>query len=399
MIFFISLLLYIGFGGILLLFVGDLFGGGGRLLSKWGWLLSISCISRANFSIIFIPLCITIGELTMCNTIKNKTIELDSLSIGYRDRCVIDNINATIYSGELTSLLGANGVGKSTLLRTMTANQPKLSGAIYYHSKELSTYSQKELSKMISIVLTERVAIKNISVFELVGFGRSPYTGFWGSVSQEDREIIRESLQLVGIEHLADRMVQALSDGERQKVMIAKALAQQTPIILLDEPTAFLDFPSKVEIMQLLHRLSRLTNKTIFMSTHDLDLALQISDRIWLMDEQGVQTGIPEDLSLNGNLRHFFERKGVAFDTDTGLFRVENSTTIEVELNADGDAQTEAMVCKALMRCGVATKSKSPKSRYKIEIAESQISVSYDGGTTICSNIEELLNIIVPREI
>ncbi len=329
---------------------------------------------------------------------KDKTISLDSLSIGYKDRCVISNINATIYSGELTSLLGANGVGKSTLLRTMTANQPKLSGAIYYHGHELSTYTQKRLSKMISIVLTERVTIKNITIFELVSFGRSPYTGFWGNVSDKDRQIIRESLQLVGIEHLADRMVQTLSDGERQKAMIAKALAQQTPIILLDEPTAFLDFPSKIEIMQLLHRLSRKTGKTIFMSTHDLDLALQISDRIWLMDaEQGVRAGIPEDLALDGSLGSFFERKGVAFDPSTGLFRVASSTTIEVELTANDAPQSEAMVRKALMRCGISTKSQLKSCEYRISVCRDQIVVTLRSGEQIeCSNIEEMLNTIVP---
>lgn len=329
---------------------------------------------------------------------KDKTISLDSLSIGYKDRCVIPNINATIYSGELTSLLGANGVGKSTLLRTMTANQPKLGGAIYYHGEELSTYTQKRLSKMISIVLTERVTIKNITIFELVSFGRSPYTGFWGNVSDQDRQIIRESLQLVGIEHLADRMVQTLSDGERQKAMIAKALAQQTPIILLDEPTAFLDFPSKIEIMQLLHRLSRKTGKTIFMSTHDLDLALQISDRIWLMDaDQGVRAGIPEDLALDGSLGSFFKRKGVAFDPSTGLFRVASSTTIEVELTANDAPQSQAMVKKALMRCGISTKSQLDNCEYRILVCRDQIVVTLRSGEQIeCSNIEEMLNTIVP---
>ncbi len=333
---------------------------------------------------------------------KNRTIELNSLSIGYkegkrRERCILRDIDATIFSGELTSLLGANGVGKSTLLRTMTANQPKLRGSIYYNGEELSTLSQKRLSKIISIVLTERVTIKNISVFELVSFGRSPYTGFWGDISTQDRAIVKESLSLVGIEHLAGRMVQTLSDGERQKAMIAKALAQQTPIILLDEPTAFLDFPSKVEIMQLLHRLSRLTGKTIFMSTHDLDLALQISDRIWLMDgATGVHTGIPEDLSLDGTLGRFFQRKGIAFDPDSGLFRVDNSITVEVELCSNCDTNREAMVVKALRRCGVAATRDAKESRYKIIITDSEMSVSFDDKVAICSNIEELLNIVVP---
>ncbi len=335
---------------------------------------------------------------------KEQTILLDSLSIGYRERngrerCVVPRIDATIYSGELTSLLGANGVGKSTLLRTMTANQPKLGGAVHYRGKELATYTQRELSKMISIVLTERVTIKNISVFELVSFGRSPYTGFWGNISASDREIVNESLRLVGVEHLADRMVQTLSDGERQKAMIAKALAQQTPIVLLDEPTAFLDFPSKVEIMQLLHRLSRQTQKTIFMSTHDLDLALQISDQIWLMDgDRGVHVGIPEDLALDGSLGRFFERKGIAFDAHTGLFRVDNDFTLEVELTSVEGELLEPMVRKALVRSGVAAKKQLDNAPYKIFIEGGRILVTpqQSGEVVECSNIEELLNIVVP---
>ena len=220
---------------------------------------------------------------------------------------VAGHINAGINSGELTCLLGANGIGKSTLLRTLSAFQPKLSGEIFIQGQEIEQYKDKELSMAISVVLTEKCEVRNMTVTELVGLGRTPYTGFWGTLDEDDKQIVERSISLVKIEKLADRMVHTLSDGERQKVMIAKALAQETPIIFLDEPTAFLDFPSKVEMMQLLHRLSRQTNKTIFLSTHDLELALQIADKIWLMDKMnGVIIGTPEDLSLNGSLSAFF---------------------------------------------------------------------------------------------
>lgn len=191
-----------------------------------------------------------------------------------------------------------------------------------------------------------------MTVTELIGLGRSPYTGFWGTLSKEDRAVVEHSVALVGIPHLAHRMVHTLSDGERQKVMIAKALAQETPVIYLDEPTAFLDFPSKVEMMQLLHHLSRQTDKTIFLSTHDLELALQIADKIWLMDKMnGVTIGTPEDLSLNGNLSNFFARKGIVFDLETGLFRVDNEYTSQIHLVGHG--QRYAMVRKALQRNGI----------------------------------------------
>ena len=262
---------------------------------------------------------------------KQATLSIRDLSIGYKtkgnQKIVAQHLNSVIYNQELTCLLGANGVGKSTLLRTLSAFQPKLAGTIDLLGKEVSSYSDKELSTLLGIVLTEKCDIRNMSVTELVGMGRSPYTGFWGKLSPADKQIVANAIDTVNIRPLAHRLTHTLSDGERQKVMIAKALAQQTPIIILDEPTAFLDFPSKVEIMQLLHRLSRESHKTIFLSTHDLELALQIADKIWLMDKvNGLTTGTPEDLALNGHLSHFFARKGITFDLETGLFRITTAT-------------------------------------------------------------------------
>ena len=270
-----------------------------------------------------------------------ETIRIQNLSIGYvgnnNVNVVAKNITATIFSGELTCLLGANGVGKSTLLRTLSAFQPKLEGEIYIEGKEISEFNDKQLSHVISVVLTEKPDIRNMTVEELVGLGRSPYTGFWGTLTQEDKKVVNHSIHLVGIDKLQDRMIQTLSDGERQKVMIAKALAQETPVIYLDEPTAFLDYPSKVEMMQLLFKLSRETDKTIFLSTHDLELALQIADKLWLMDKQkGVRIGAPEDLSLDGSLGSFFARKGIVFDPEIGLFRVENDYTRQIRVQGEG---------------------------------------------------------------
>lgn len=287
---------------------------------------------------------------------KQTTIELRNLSIGYlskgNPKVVASDINADIFGGELTCLLGANGIGKSTLLRTLSAFQPKLDGQIYIEGKEIETYSEKQLSTLVSVVLTEKCDIKNMSARELIGLGRSPYTGFWGTLSNGDKAIVDKAISMVKIEDLASRMVHTLSDGERQKVMIAKALVQETPIIFLDEPTAFLDFPSKVEMMQLLHRLSRQTNKTIFLSTHDLELALQIADKIWLIDKQsGINIGTPEDLSLSGHLTSFFARKGIIFDEESGLFRIENTYTKQIKLSGHG--QMYSMVRKALLRNGI----------------------------------------------
>lgn len=330
-------------------------------------------------------------------SMKEATIQINDLSIGYHSKndtkLVASYITTTIYSGELTCLLGANGVGKSTLLRTLSAFQPRISGEIALLSRDIQDYSDKELSTIVGVVLTDKCEIRNMTVRELIGMGRSPYTGFWGRLGKEDKQIVEESISLVRIENLASRMVHTLSDGERQKVMIAKALAQETPVIFLDEPTAFLDFPSKVEIMQLLHSLTRSTNKTIFLSTHDLELALQIADKIWLMDrEKGISTGTPEDLALSGSLSGFFARKGIVFDMETGLFRIDNQYDKKIRLVGDG--QKYAMVRKALLRNGFYAGSEIESESW-IDVgdaATSAITLYFSNGQQRqVASIEELL--------
>lgn len=270
----------------------------------------------------------------------NATITLKNLSIGYRSkhqlRTVASAIHAQLASGSLTCLIGPNGVGKSTLLRTLAGFQPSLDGEILlslssehplsehsssdssipkgYTPKPLSDFTPHELAKEISIVLTSKPDVTHLTVAEVVGIGRSPYTGFWGTLSTADGQIVAKALQQVGISHLSSRNIQELSDGERQKVMIAKALAQQTSLIILDEPTAFLDFPSKVEVLQMLRHLAHEQHKTILLSTHDVELALQLSDHLWLMESNHLSVGTPQELAADGSLSHFIERDGIRFD-------------------------------------------------------------------------------------
>lgn len=255
-------------------------------------------------------------------------IELKALTTGYRSKrgehVVSKQITATLQAGELTCLLGPNGAGKSTLLRTLAAFQPPLSGEMLLDGQLLQEYTAQQLAMRIGVVLTERPSIKGMRVREMVAMGRSPYTGFWGGLKAEDEKAVDEAVAQVGIHNLERRQVDTLSDGERQKVMIAKALAQQTPIIFLDEPTAFLDFPSKVEMLLLLRRLAREMQKTVFLSTHDIELALQTADRLWLMgrDTEELIIGTPRELAATGALPRFFSGPGIVFDAETLRFRI-----------------------------------------------------------------------------
>ena len=335
---------------------------------------------------------------------KETTIRLRDLSIGYPDKHntkrVAEHLNASIHSGELTCLLGTNGVGKSTLLRTLSAFQPPLGGTIDLLDRPLSTYDDRQLATVIGVVLTEKSDIRNMTVEELVGLGRSPYTGFWGTLKESDRRIVHEAIARVHIEPLTQRMVHTLSDGERQKVMIAKALAQETPIIFLDEPTAFLDFPSKVEVMQLLHNLTHTLQKTVFMSTHDLELALQIADKIWLMDRtNGIAIGTPEDLSLEGKLSSFFSRKGITYDTETGFFRIDTDYRREIHLQGHGSRY--AMARKALQRNGIRADRHVADDSLHIDTTGSAgdpfVIHRADGSTQSATNIEALLSLIADQ--
>ena len=251
--------------------------------------------------------------------------ELKNLSIGYGKTVIAHDITTQLEAGKMTCLLGPNGAGKSTLLRTLSVFQRPLAGKMLLGDKETETLNAQELSRLIGVVLTDRVEVQGMTVRELVATGRSPYTNFWGTLTSKDNQHIDQAIEQCGIQSLVKRQSGTLSDGERQKVMIAKALAQQTPIILLDEPTAFLDFPSKVDTMLLLSRLAHEQQKAILISTHDLDLALQTADALWLMakDEQ-MQIGTPRQLADSGVLARFFHSPNVQFDADALRFRVKS---------------------------------------------------------------------------
>lgn len=254
-------------------------------------------------------------------------IELKNLTTGYHvsehDKIVSRDLNVTLQEGALTCLIGPNGSGKSTLLRTLASFMPMLDGEITLNGKALNNCSANELSRIISIVLTDNSYIHNLTVFDVVAMGRMPYTGFWGNLNSKDKKIVKDCLDMVGVSNLAQNMIDALSDGERQKVMIAKAIAQQTPIILLDEPTAFLYYPNKVAIVLLLRKLAHEMNKTILLSIHDIDIALQSADIIWMIKEDGgLIVGNPEQLCKSGEIAQRIVNNNIDFDSERRTFYV-----------------------------------------------------------------------------
>ena len=254
-------------------------------------------------------------------------LTLQNLTIGYssrKDTCpIVCDMNASLRAGEMVCLLGPNGVGKSTLLRTLAGVQAPLSGHAKLGHDDLHKLPQRELAKRMAVVLTERVTTDAMTAHELVALGRHPHTDWSGSLRPLDHERIQWAMHATNTLGYANRNVNELSDGERQRVLIARALAQEPQVMLLDEPTAFLDLPRRVEVLQLLRRLAHESQRAFLLSTHDLDLALHIADRVWLIASDGAfEAGLPEALALSGAITRTFQNEGVAFDVNSGTFRL-----------------------------------------------------------------------------
>lgn len=265
----------------------------------------------------------------MTNIDSEIILSAHDLAIGYSKSrrkggmALYSNLSFNLYRGELTCLLGANGAGKSTLLRTISALQVPLGGRVDLIGKPLNKYSEQELSYLLGLVLTDKTSVGALTVYELVALGRYPHTGFFGKLSTEDHCIIKKAIADTGITQKATTYIAELSDGERQKAMIAKVLAQQCDVIILDEPTAFLDVTSRIDVINLLRNLAMSQNKAILMSTHDIELALMLADRLWLLSQaNGLQCGVTEDILFSGTIARFLDRKDITFDIRIGGFNL-----------------------------------------------------------------------------
>lgn len=257
---------------------------------------------------------------------NSASLKAETLTIGYQSRKgktpIVGGINFAIYLGELTAIVGVNGIGKSTLLRTLGNAQPRLSGSITIDQRTLENYRPQELSTKISMVLTEPIASRNLTILELVALGRQPYTNWIGTLSKHDNAKIKEAITMLELENLTYKKCYELSDGQLQRAMIARALAQDTSIILLDEPTTHLDLYHKVTILKLLKSIAHEMQKTILFTTHEIEMAIQLCDKILLLDGEKNSFGQPCELIEQRRFESLFPSDTVSFDANTGSFRI-----------------------------------------------------------------------------
>ena len=281
------------------------------------------------------------------------------MAVGYgqgnKRTILLSDLNLSLEQGTLVALLGKNGAGKSTLLRALTCDSQPINGSVEIDGKPSDEISKRDLSRLIALVATERIMGGAFTIRELVALGRQPHTGFLGRLSRHDDEVVRQSLEAVGIAHKAEQHVAQLSDGERQKAMIAKALAQETPIIVLDEPTAFLDVASRIETMKLLHSLAREQNKAVLLSSHDISQSLLLADELWVItQDREVVTGSTEQVVMSGAMDRVFDNSSILFNNDLCDYESKLPTTASVMLECD-DSKLEHCVANALLRNGIAT--------------------------------------------
>lgn len=325
-----------------------------------------------------------------------RILRTNDLAIGYSNgrfqTIVGQNIDVTLLPGEFVCLIGPNGVGKSTLMRTLSGMQRPLSGHIWLNETPLEELSARQLARLLSVVLTERVDVGMLSAYAMVALGRHPHTGWGGKLTAQDEQVVRNAITAVGGEPLANRYVNELSDGERQKMMIARALAQEPTLMILDEPTAYLDLPHRVEIMQILRQLAHQRQQAVLLSTHDLDLALRMADKIWLMGkERPLQIGTPEDLVLNGAFSEVFDNEAIAFDLASGTFQI--CQPQQPRVNVSGNGLGAIWLKRALTREGFEVVEGNGRLPLKVTVhSDTHWQLEIDGQSTHHNKIASLVS-------
>lgn len=279
---------------------------------------------------------------------------------GGKRTTLLKGLNLKLNQGSLVALLGRNGAGKSTLIRAITCDNAPIEGSVEIDGNPASEITKHQLSRLVALVATERIMGGAFTISELVALGRQPHTGFLGRLSKHDKEIVNQCLEAVGISHKAQQHVASLSDGERQKAMIAKALAQETPIIVLDEPTAFLDVASRIETMQLLHKLAHEQNKAVLLSSHDISQSLLLADELWVItSDHEVITGSTEAVVMSGAMERVFGDTSIFFNGNLCDYEAQLPTKVKVKLLCDDSNLTRCMT-NALLRNGIALDEASP---------------------------------------
>jgi iron complex transport system ATP-binding protein len=321
-------------------------------------------------------------------------LSAEQLSIGYHhgaDTTVISQaLDCSLRGGEFVCLLGPNGAGKSTLIRTLAGMQPPLAGKLKLSGKDLGSIAPRERARAVSVVLTETMPTGMMDAYSLVSLGRHPYSGWFGGLTAQDHERIEWALNAVGAMPLANRQVAELSDGERQKVSIARALAQEAKLMLLDEPTAFLDLPRRVELMSILRSLAQRENLALLLSTHDLDLALRFADRLWLMTPDGsLIQGAPEALALNGEFAKVFASENLDWDAAAGSFRTHPVACLKVKL--EGEGMDYIWTQRALERLGFGIVSEDGSTAFSLKVSKDKWEVERLGLSQIFNDIESLI--------
>lgn len=312
-----------------------------------------------------------------------------SLVVGH-DKPLLKPIDFSVYAGDLICLMGINGCGKTTLFKTLGAQHAPLSGEIILKNKNLNALSSREKAKLMSFVLAGRRGDDHLRVEDVLILGRYPYTNFWGELQKKDWNLIEETIELVGLQDIRHKMLGELSDGQRQKVWIARAFVQDTPILFLDEPTNFLDIPHRLEIMRLLRLMARVRGKAVVFSSHDWDCALSAASWLWLIHESELMMGLPEDFILNGKIHEVFSRSDFVFDAERGVFkeRIIGAQKLSLAFN-DVSFEQKHWTLHALSKVGFECVSEGESL---IIVEQGLWTVKTEQGPKRCHSLEELLN-------